>query len=169
MRNCATQPDACAFAQPPSSAVASTAEELQERVKALFQHAAQHPYSVPISRFGPGFVDATAIQQNIWKALYFPILWPRLAESLAEMESGNATKMYEIWASAGKPDTPTPPHFGGHSREAPIGQNLQFPFVGCLDGNSTVNRLASREAKIEYARKIQRVSFLGEIWARQAF
>lgn len=134
-------------------------------IQDLFRRAARSPHVVTNSRFGPGFVDASALNQNLWRAMYFPISWPLLANAFADLKNGNATLTYEIWAMMGKHNPPTPHFFGHHPRDQPNMPYMDFPVVGCLDSNGTGNRLASRQAKIDFARRIQKVSFSGEIWS----
>lgn len=161
MRN----PGACSLAAKPfKGSEYSAVEDLRARIQQLFSQAAERPFVVPNSKYGPGFVDASALQQNLWRAMYFPISWPVLADSLAEMEKGNATRMYETWAAMGKFSPPVPHFFGHHLREQPSMQYLEFPIIGCLDSKPTGRRLASRDAKIDFARQMQRTSFSGDIW-----
>lgn len=67
-----------------------TAEELEEDIYAAMEALKSEP--IPVSVDGHGYiVDYAAIKGTIYNALYFPATWPRLAEKLDVMFSGNIT------------------------------------------------------------------------------
>ncbi|KAJ7683904.1 TAP-like protein-domain-containing protein [Mycena olivaceomarginata] len=82
-------PDLCAFYKP-------TAAEIADRLSALTAFIRAQPVPV-ITPTSYGLVDYSFLRWQIFQTLYAPyVYFPALAESLAALERGNGTMLYEL-------------------------------------------------------------------------
>jgi hypothetical protein len=85
----AAGPDLCAFYKP-------TAAEIADRLSALTAFIRAQPVPV-ITPTSYGLVDYSFLREQIFQTLYAPyVYFPALAESLAALERGNGTMLYEL-------------------------------------------------------------------------
>lgn len=87
-------PQNCALAAPVNG-TAQTAEGIQQRLNALFARLIDRPAPGVAPDFGPGIVRYQNVVDVIAGALYRPKDWPKAAEKIAQLDSGNATSLLE--------------------------------------------------------------------------
>ncbi|KAF7368484.1 AB hydrolase-1 domain-containing protein [Mycena venus] len=89
----AAGPELCAFYKP-------TAAEIAERLAALTASIRARPVPV-ITPTSYGVVDYTVLRVTLFESFKMPYdLFPTVAKGLAELESGNGTLLYSIFANA---------------------------------------------------------------------
>ncbi|CAI7651000.1 unnamed protein product [Penicillium viridicatum] len=117
-----------------------TAEELEEDIYAAMEALKSEP--IPVSVDGHGYiVDYAAIKGTIYNALYFPATWPRLAEKLDVMFSGNITGILTDFV-APLPATP--------SAEASLG-------IKCSDNQSPLETLEDALPGVHARAKLSKI------------
>ena len=154
--------DACAAAGPARCALSSasaTPEHVQRRVEALYATVRARP--VPGFESGAGVygvVDYSTLQQAFHSALYSPYdMFPDFARALAELESGNGTRILSRTRSERSwcPSCDRAPRWNGYRVEARLA-------TMCTDGEPVRD---SEEELLAHYRRLATDSSFADIWA----
>ncbi|KAK4187465.1 Alpha/Beta hydrolase protein [Podospora australis] len=109
-------PEFCALAKPKDGKAVMLAD-LESRMEALFKSLASRPVPAYLPSSGPTMVTYSALVDGTYGAMYNANSWPTLAETLYDLESGNATlaalllegSLWHFDPEAPCPTTPKPP------------------------------------------------------------
>ncbi|KAG8958665.1 hypothetical protein FRC03_008920 [Tulasnella sp. 419] len=82
-------PEKCPFAKGPPD------QSLQQRYDAIFERLLEAPVSAISEQTGLGVFKASDMQELFFEMMYHPDGWANLAQGLADLESGNATILYD--------------------------------------------------------------------------
>ncbi|KZT62528.1 alpha/beta-hydrolase [Calocera cornea HHB12733] len=164
----------CAKAGPARCALAKgndTAESIMARFDKIVENAIDRPVPVPWGGVTSGIVTASDVIQAVYKVLYAPKDWPKVATALAALEVGDA---YPLAAYLDEV-TPAPP--GG--RRSPlanifnrhmttIASPLTTEAIMCSDTDQRVAHAGAPDAAgfAQYVRELANISSItGESWA----
>ncbi|KAF8608852.1 alpha/beta-hydrolase [Ceratobasidium sp. AG-I] len=156
-------PDRCAFAAAPNGTVTTTTAGLRKRLNALYARLRDGPMSVPDSSAGPGILTASDLKSVVFFGLYSPVVWPGIAQDLAEVERGNAANVYayvHMLYGTIEPGNFTDNVYGRYKEK--YGLPSTTPSIMCSDSpqaNVTLDQY------IAYFHELSELSPTGEQWA----
>jgi len=139
------------------------------RIASLSERLAASPLSIPHSKFGSGYLDATALQMVIFLNLYWPAGWINFVKMLAAAENGNGTLLYEAFHGAFRPQKSSTSHLFPGRREQGSGwlDLATSDIIQCMDSDPLAAKYLDRSVQISAIRDLGTKSPAGEIWGRQ--
>jgi len=94
-------PEYCALAKPKKNAAGPVKlKDLEARMEALLKSLINRPVPANLPSSGPTLVTYSSLVDNLYGAMYNARSWPALAQSLSELEDGNATLVASLLESS---------------------------------------------------------------------
>ncbi|KAK4702862.1 hypothetical protein P7C70_g3358, partial [Phenoliferia sp. Uapishka_3] len=160
--------DSCSDSGPKGCALALTnttsPKNIGDRIERLRENLRSRPFAVAKSNVGPGILTTSDIQYAIFHSLYAPKSWPKLAEALAALESGNGTLLYEMSNAANNQLARKDPLDNVYHRSMES-STASTAAIMCSDTDSSATENSSIEEVAAYYRELGEKSITGEIWA----
>ncbi|CAE6532454.1 unnamed protein product [Rhizoctonia solani] len=157
-------PERCAFAKSPSGKISTKGAELHSRLEALYSKLRDEPVPVPKSLTGPGILTASDVKHVIFRGLYSPGVWPKLAQGLAEVEAGNPQPIYDGVYGGFETLNPSSGDENVFNRYMEKqGQAVTTSAIMCSDSKKPVHK--SLDEFAEYIHKMGKLAPIGEMWA----
>lgn len=148
-------PDRCAFYAPTPSEISANLSKIYDRLR-----------SEPIPVYNPTYdsyavVDYNFLRARIFTSFYTPyILWPPLAEALADLSNGDATKTLALHSAKLPSLTSQCDMF-----ESEFNSGTEItPAIACNDAHLTPMDLDGAKAHLRHM--VQTSSEWGSLWAR---
>ncbi len=125
-------PDHCALAQPRKSQFEPvTVEQLEARLKELYDSVLQRPVPGYLSSTGPGILTYSSLIAVTYSAMYAPGTWKSFAGMLSELEDGNATSLLGLFEKGFSYDPTAAPR--GHRKALTLSSEELGTLVICSD------------------------------------
>ncbi|KZT62527.1 alpha/beta-hydrolase [Calocera cornea HHB12733] len=161
----------CAKAGPERCALAKgddTAESILARFDTMVESLIEQPLPVPWGGVTSGIITASDVIQGVFRALYTPKQWPKLATALAALEAGDPYPLaadLNLPAPQGGRSDPLDNVFKRFMIKSP--SSITTEAIMCSDTDQSVAHAGAPDAAsfAEYSRELRNLSIAGENWA----